>query len=46
MKEIGEWNLVNMLDGLEGFTFRLWTKVLGWSVEEVEAFLIGVRKDL
>lgn len=46
MKEIGEWNLVNMLDGLEGFTNRLFTGVLGWSMEEVQAFLVGVRKDL
>ena len=46
MKEIGEWNLLNMLDGLDGFTFRLWTNVLGWSMEEVESFLENVRKDL
>lgn len=46
MKEIGQWNLINMLDGLEGFTFRLWTSVLGWTVEETESFLTGVRRDV
>ena len=46
MKEIGAWNLINMIDGLEGFTIRLWTQVLGWSMEEIEVFLVDVRKDL
>lgn len=35
-----------MLDGLEGFTFRLFMGVLGWSREEVETFLTSVRKDM
>lgn len=46
MKEIGQLNLIDMLDGLEGFTFRLWTTVLGWSVEETESFLVCVRRDV
>lgn len=46
MKDIGQWNLINMIDGLEGFTIRLWTGVLGWSMEEIEVFLAKVRKDL
>lgn len=46
MKEIGAWNLINMIDGLEGFTIRLFTQVLGWSMEEIEVFLEDVRKDL
>jgi hypothetical protein len=46
LKEIGQWNMMNMLDGLEGFTVRLWTKALGMSVSEIEVFLAGVRQDL
>ena len=46
LKEIGAWNLINMLDGLEGFTFRLFQGVHGWSREEIEVFLAGVRKDM
>ena len=46
LKEIGKWNMLNMLDGIEGFTFRPWTKILGKSAEETELFLVDVRKDL
>lgn len=35
-----------MLDGLEGFTFRLFMGVLGWSREEIEVLLDGVRRDM
>jgi hypothetical protein len=43
---MGNWNLINMLDGLEGFTVRLWTTALEMSIEEIEVILAGVRKDL
>ena len=46
LKEIGKWNLINMLDGLEGFTVRLWTMALGMEMEEIEVILAAVRKDL
>ena len=46
MKEVGDWNLVNMIDGLEGFSVRLFTKVLGWSMEELDTLLSGVKRDL
>ena len=35
-----------MLDGLEGFTWRLFMGVLGWSKEEIEILLAGVRRDM
>jgi len=46
LKTIGAWNLLNVLEGLEGFTMGLFTRVLGWKPEEVQAFLTDVRKDL
>lgn len=46
LKELGRWNLINMLDGLEGFTVRLLTKALEMSVSEIEVFLASVRQDL
>ncbi|ETN45927.1 uncharacterized protein HMPREF1541_00109 [Cyphellophora europaea CBS 101466] len=46
LKEMGSWNLINMLDGLEGFTVRLWTMALEMSTEEIEVILAGVRKDV
>ncbi len=33
-------------EGLEAFTLRLFTKVLGWDVQEVQVLLAMVRKDL
>lgn len=46
LKELGKWNLINMIEGLEGYTVRPFTKLLGMSVEEVEVFMAEVRKDL
>ncbi|RMZ78726.1 hypothetical protein DV737_g3782, partial [Chaetothyriales sp. CBS 132003] len=46
LKELGLWNMVNMLDGLDGFTVRLWTTAFGMTAEEVQAYLVAVRKDL
>ena len=45
-KTIGAWNLVQIEDGLEGFTLRLYTQFLGWTAEEVHVLLAEVRKDL
>ena len=45
-KTLGLWNMVNTLDGLEGFTLAMFTRVLGWQPEEVQVFLAGVRKDV
>lgn len=46
LKEIGAFNLVNMLEGLEALSLALFTRVLGWSIEEVMAFLPSVRQDI
>ena len=32
-------------DGLEAFSVAPFTRALGWSMEEVQLFLIDVRKD-
>ena len=46
LKTIGAWNLVQLEDGLEGFTLRLFTQHLDWKREEVDVMLAKVRKDL
>ena len=46
LKTIGSWNLVQLEDGLEGFTLRLFTQHLDWKIEEVGVMLAKVRKDL
>lgn len=50
-KQIGIWNLENLLTGLGSLSLAIFTrpkseKGLGWSKEEVEILLAGVRRDL
>jgi hypothetical protein len=42
----GLWNLYNVIQRLDEFTTVLFTKVLGWSRGDVDAFLVDVRKQL
>jgi len=44
MKEIGRWSEVNMLDGVQGFSLAWFSRVLGWSMAEIEVYLVGVRR--
>ena len=37
---------MQLKEGLEGFSLALFTRVLGWSVEEIQVLLSKVRKDL
>ncbi|KAK3675896.1 hypothetical protein LTR78_004088 [Recurvomyces mirabilis] len=46
MKELGRWNQVNILDGLEGFCLALLTRGLGWTKQEVDVFVARVGRDL
>ncbi|KAK4155427.1 S-adenosyl-L-methionine-dependent methyltransferase [Chaetomidium leptoderma] len=46
LKEVGTWNLMQVLNGLEGLSMRLYTQVLGWKEEDVRALLGRVRRDL
>ncbi|KAK1497558.1 hypothetical protein CTAM01_07828 [Colletotrichum tamarilloi] len=45
-KELGEWNLENFLEGIEGWSMAPLTRALEWTKEEVNVFLIQVRNDL
>ncbi|KAK1640154.1 methyltransferase domain-containing protein [Colletotrichum phormii] len=45
-KECGMINVMQVLDGLDAFTFRLFTGVLGWTKEEVMVLLAEVRREL
>jgi len=38
--------MVQFLEGLEAMSLLVLTTARGWSVEEVQVFLIDVRKDL
>ena len=46
LKTVGSWNLVQIEEGLEGLTLRLYTQLLKWKPEEVQVLLSDVRKNL
>ncbi|CAK7271502.1 hypothetical protein SEPCBS57363_004654 [Sporothrix epigloea] len=46
MKTIGLYNRSTMYDGLHGIAMGPLTRGLKWTPEEVEVFLVSVRKDL
>ncbi|OLN81629.1 Malonyl-[acyl-carrier protein] O-methyltransferase 1-like protein 5 [Colletotrichum chlorophyti] len=45
-KDIGMCNLIQILDGLEAFTLRVFCTVLGWTRDEVLVLLAEVRNEL
>ena len=46
LKKLGLYNMVNVCEGIHGFSIRLFTQHLGLSVAEVEFRLVDVRKDM
>lgn len=46
MKDLGRYHQVNMLESIESYSLALFTRVLGWSNEELQVFLTGVRQEL
>lgn len=45
LKEAGANQLIGFLDGIQSLSLAIFTRVLGWTREEVEVFLMEVRKD-
>ncbi|KAH8893458.1 S-adenosyl-L-methionine-dependent methyltransferase [Thozetella sp. PMI_491] len=45
-KELGRWAMENFIWGCESMSLALFTRVLGWSAEEVSVFMAHVRNDL
>lgn len=46
MKELGRYQQVNMVESMEAYTLALFTRILGWPMEQIHVFLAGVRKEL
>jgi len=46
LKELGIWVRANSLDGLQAVSMAVLTRGLGYSAQDVEMELVGVRKDL
>ncbi len=45
-KEVGAYQLQNMLDETTSYGMAHFTRVLGWSVEEYQVLVAGVRNQL
>ena len=45
LKRTGMMNLVQMLDGVEGFSYKS-MEAMGWTREEIEVFLSSVRREM
>lgn len=45
-REIGRWNAVNVMEGMEGFSLAIFTRLLGWDPIEVQALLGLVRTEI
>ena len=46
MKLLGAWEMENLLMGLQGMVTRLFQAAFGWSQEQIEVYLIALRKDI
>lgn len=46
LKEIGRYHQANMVESLEAYSLALFTRVFGWTTQEVIAFLAGVRGEI
>ena len=45
LKRVGAFELVNMVDGVEALTMRLFSKGLGMPLEEIQILLMNIRKE-
>lgn len=46
MKELGQWNTLFCLEGLESWSLYLLSTVLKWSYEEIQAHIMTMRKQI
>lgn len=46
LKELGRYHQLNMMEAIAPYTYALFTRMLGWSRDEIEALLAGIRKEL
>ncbi|KAL5336612.1 S-adenosyl-L-methionine-dependent methyltransferase [Aspergillus crustosus] len=46
LKNLGRYHQANMLEALEAYSLALMTRFLGWTVDDVQVLLAGVRKEL
>lgn len=45
-KEVGAWNYLQITEGLEAFTYALFSRVLGYSQKEIDVVCAKIRKEM
>lgn len=45
-KMLGARTMLSAISGMEGFTTILFTKVLGWTLEDTQAFILEIKSDM
>jgi SAM-dependent methyltransferase len=45
-RPLGARAMLNVMSGIEGFTLAMFTKALGWTVEDTQAFIVEVKRDM
>ncbi|MCJ1256665.1 hypothetical protein MMC24_004489 [Lignoscripta atroalba] len=46
LKEIGAWNYLQLMEGVESFLYALFTRRLGYTKEEVELLCTRIKKEM
>jgi hypothetical protein len=46
LKLIGAFEIDNLLRGVGGMSYRMFSKAFGWTQQQTEGFLVNVRRDL
>ncbi|OLN96894.1 hypothetical protein CCHL11_02464 [Colletotrichum chlorophyti] len=46
LRQLGWWSQASSLAGIEASTLALWTRVLGWTLEDTKAFCAEVAEEL
>ncbi|MCJ1306948.1 hypothetical protein MMC25_000592 [Agyrium rufum] len=46
LKEIGAWNFLQIMEGLEGFCYAIFSRMLGYTKEEVDVLCAKIRSEL
>lgn len=45
-KEVGAWNYLQITEGLEAFTYAIFTRRLGYSQKEIDVICANIRREL
>ncbi|PIA99950.1 hypothetical protein CB0940_02264 [Cercospora beticola] len=45
-RELGERTMLSTMTGMEGFTTAMFTKSLGWSLEDTKAFIVDIKQNM